>query len=404
MLGQLGLVRLFMQTIEVDIAIVGGGIAGLWTLNRLRQAGYQAILLEERSLGNGQTVHAQGIIHGGVKYALGGQLTASARAVNAMPSLWHDCLQGQGEIDLSAVKVLSPYQYLWSNGQLAAKVRQFFAAKLLNSYAEAVQLADYPDIFQQTPMNRQVYRVAETVLDVPALLAALAESCRDDLIKIDPDTCRLMQGGAAQYLNAQIAGQNIKVQATRYIFTAGAGNESLLKCCPKPPLMQCRPLRMTMVKSARLSALYGHCLANSSTPRLTITTHWAADGEMVWYLGSELAEAGAKCDQATHLQFAQQELKQLFPGLDLSNARWESFMIDRAEARQKNGARPDSVFVQPCAANVIVAWPSKLALTPLLAQGILQQLQQDAVAPSASVVSREQLPKPDIATPRWASL
>ena len=53
--------------LQVDIAIFGGGVAGLWLLNRLRKAGYQAILLEADRLGAGQTRYAQGIIHGGTK-------------------------------------------------------------------------------------------------------------------------------------------------------------------------------------------------------------------------------------------------------------------------------------------------------------------------------------------------
>ncbi len=57
------------QTVTVDLVIIGGGVAGLWTLNRLRNAGLNAILLENSSLGGGQTMHSQGIIHSGAKYA-----------------------------------------------------------------------------------------------------------------------------------------------------------------------------------------------------------------------------------------------------------------------------------------------------------------------------------------------
>ena len=41
--------------VTVDVLIIGGGIAGLWTLARLQQAGYKAVLLESHSLGHGQT-------------------------------------------------------------------------------------------------------------------------------------------------------------------------------------------------------------------------------------------------------------------------------------------------------------------------------------------------------------
>ncbi len=53
------------KIVETDVAIIGGGIAGLWLLNRLRQLGFATILLESGTLGGGQTNKAQGIIHVG---------------------------------------------------------------------------------------------------------------------------------------------------------------------------------------------------------------------------------------------------------------------------------------------------------------------------------------------------
>ena len=95
------------QTVAVDVVIFGGGVAGLWLLARLRQANYNAILVEPEALGTGQTRYAQGIVHGGTKYALTGKLTASSEAVSQMPGIWCDCLQGHGEVDLREVKILS---------------------------------------------------------------------------------------------------------------------------------------------------------------------------------------------------------------------------------------------------------------------------------------------------------
>ncbi|HCC44093.1 MAG TPA: FAD-binding oxidoreductase, partial [Gammaproteobacteria bacterium] len=53
---------------KIDIAILGGGIAGLWLLNLLVSRGYSVVLLEKEALGAGQTIASQGMIHGGVKY------------------------------------------------------------------------------------------------------------------------------------------------------------------------------------------------------------------------------------------------------------------------------------------------------------------------------------------------
>lgn len=112
--------------VDVDAVIIGGGIAGMWTLARLRAEGYNAILLEDEALGAGQTRYAQGIIHGGTKYALTGKLTASSEAVSNMPLIWRACHAGNGELDLSDAVMISDAHYLWSTANLASKITGFF--------------------------------------------------------------------------------------------------------------------------------------------------------------------------------------------------------------------------------------------------------------------------------------
>src|SRR3990167_7883963 len=121
------------RKLNVDIAILGGGIAGLWLLTRLRQQGYQAVLLETAALGQGQTLSAQGIIHGGTKYAVARALTGIAASIKQMPRRWRDCLAGRGEIDLQAVQLLSPHQYLWVPASLRGKFVGFLTSKLMQS-------------------------------------------------------------------------------------------------------------------------------------------------------------------------------------------------------------------------------------------------------------------------------
>ncbi|MEC8427025.1 MAG: FAD-dependent oxidoreductase, partial [Pseudomonadota bacterium] len=60
--------------IQLDIAVIGGGIAGLWLLNRLQREGYHCALFESEALGSDQSVASQGMIHGGIKYTLSGAL------------------------------------------------------------------------------------------------------------------------------------------------------------------------------------------------------------------------------------------------------------------------------------------------------------------------------------------
>jgi hypothetical protein len=55
--------------------------------------------------------------------------------------------------------------------------------------------------------------------------------------------------------------------------------------------MQRRPLHMIIAKGPSLKPLYAHCLGGGTKPRITVTTHPAADGKWVWYLGGDIAEA-----------------------------------------------------------------------------------------------------------------
>ena len=98
-----------------DIVLFGGGIAGLWLLHRLRQTGYNAVLLEASKLGSEQTFLSQGIIHGGLKYSLSGSLSNAENNIARMPERWRACFRGQGEIDLSDSLISSARYYMWSN-------------------------------------------------------------------------------------------------------------------------------------------------------------------------------------------------------------------------------------------------------------------------------------------------
>ena len=93
--------------IATDIAIIGGGIAGLWTLSQLRNQGFNAVLFEQEALGSYQTVGSQGMIHGGIKYALSGAWSGSSEAISAMPGVWRSCLAGEGKVDLRGCQILS---------------------------------------------------------------------------------------------------------------------------------------------------------------------------------------------------------------------------------------------------------------------------------------------------------
>ena len=386
------------QALSTDILIVGGGVAGLWLNARLRQLGYCSLLIERGALGGGQSVKSQGIIHGGTKYALSGALTGSSEAIAGMPQRWREALAGSGELDLSGVRLLSDAHYLWSPGTLAGNLTGFFASKAMRGRVDAVKGEALPPALQDRHFRGRVYRLAELVLDVPSLIARLAALCGDGLLageRIEP----LYDGG-------ELAGLSVDgraIRARRVVLCAGAGNAGLLAALGVGQAQQLRPLHMVLVKAATLRPLYAHCLGAGSKPRLTVTTHPAADGQWVWYLGGDLAEAGGVArDEQAQIRAAQQELGELLPWIDLSGAQWRTLRIERAEPAQSGLVRPDNAFLA-AQGNLLIGWPTKLALAPDLADRVLASLARDGIQPG-DCPALPSLPRPVVAPAPWDSL
>lgn len=387
-----------MSTIlDTDICIIGGGIAGLWLNARLRKAGYSTLLVERGALGGGQSVKSQGIIHGGIKYALGGKLNAATEAIADMPSRWRSCLAGEGELDLSGVHVLSQHHYLWSPGSLISNLAGFFASKALRGRVDQVKGKALPTVFNAPGFKGKVYQLGELVLDVPDVVRRLAELAGDSLIS--DNSPHILPAANGDIAGLQLA--NAEIRAHRYVFTAGEGTEALLQDWGiNEPAMQRRPLQMVLVKGANLPPLYAHCLGASPKPRLTVTTHPCDDGQWCWYLGGELAEQGVNQTPDVLIEQARRELRELLPWVDLNECQWTTLPVNRAEPAQSGLVRPDNAYVQPCR-NALVSWPTKLALAPNLSDQVIQELERQQIAPGAQAPLPTDLPRPRVAEPLW---
>ncbi|MGY8830366.1 MAG: FAD-dependent oxidoreductase [Pseudomonadales bacterium] len=387
------------QALSTDVLIVGGGIAGLWLNARMRRQGFATLLVENARLGGGQSVKSQGIIHGGAKYALHGALTGASEAIADMPRRWREALAGNGELDLTGVRLLSDAHYLWSPGSLAGNITSFFASKAVRGRVDQVKGEQLPPALQHPKFKGKVYRLAELVLDVPSLISRLGELAGDGLLaaeRIEP----LRENG--ELVGLIIDGREIRAQ--RIILSAGRGNAELLSALGlTQPAQQLRPLHMALVKGPTLKPLYAHCLGGGPKPRVTITTHPADDGQWVWYLGGDLAEAdGVARDEAAQIQAAKKELSELLPWVDLSAAQWATLRVERAEPAQSGLVRPDNAFLHEHG-KLLVGWPTKLALAPDFADRVLAALSRDGVQPTTHA-PLPALPRPSVAPPAWEEL
>jgi glycerol-3-phosphate dehydrogenase len=387
------------SAISTDVLIVGAGVAGLWLNARLRHQGFSTVVVEKASLGGGQTLKSQGIIHGGAKYALHGALSGASEAIADMPRRWREALAGKGELDLSGVRLLSEAHYLWSPGTIAGNLTSFFASKAVRGRVDQVKGSDLPPALQDPKFKGKVYRLAELVIDIPSLVKKLADLAGDSLLagqNIEP----LRQDD--ELVGLRVDGRDIHAQ--RVVLSAGGGMADLLQALNvSQPAMQRRPLHMVLVKGPTLKPLYAHCLGGGPKPRITVTTHPAADGQWVWYLGGDIAEAeGVAREPAEQIAAAKKELTNLLPWVDLSQAQFATLRVDRAEPQQSGLVRPDNAFLD-VQGRLMVGWPTKLALAPDFSDRVLASLSRDEIHPTPQPPYTD-FPKPPLAIPVWDQL
>jgi len=189
------------------------------------------------------------------------------------------------------------------------------------------------------------------------------------------------------------------LQPRQILLAAGEGNAALMERWNMGvPQMQTRPLHMVMVKGL-LPPVFAHCLGASSNPRLTITSYPLAEGQ-IWYLGGQLAEEGVKRSEQAQLAYAKSELEKLLPWMKFDHLQWSSLRINRAEKASAGGKRPNDCHLSTLG-DVMVAWPTKLAFAPRLAEQVLLQLKNSPAQSGDLDAPSLELPKPELATLPW---
>jgi glycine/D-amino acid oxidase-like deaminating enzyme len=379
---------------RLDVLVFGGGAAGLWCLDRLRRAGYHAILLESRTLGSGQTIQAQGIIHGGGKYALRGVRDFEAvRATSQMPNRWRRCIAGELEPQLAGTEILSDRCHLWLPRDSAVARLQSLGVMglvarvgLLATQPRKLPEVEWPDALRGAAWA--VYSLAEAVIATRSFLKALAARHQGAVFSYDPAHAHYSADGF------QIG--DVLLQPRVTLLAAGAGNGDLLtKTGMKSDLMQLRPLGMVLLRG-NLPPLFGHCVVGGKTG-LTITTPVAG----LWQIGGELAERLAgEPDSAAARRFALAEIRRLLPHIVLRAAEIAIYRAVRAEARTAAIRRPSGVHASKIAPGLMVAWPTKLSMAPVLADEIFELVQLDLGAPGG-YEETPSWPSPTLARYPW---
>ncbi len=390
-----------MSDFKKDILIFGGGIAGLWLLNSLKKQGYNVALIEKNTLGGAQTLASQGMIHGGQKYILTGNISNHAVNVAEMPAVWASCFQGKGDIDLSKVKTLSDEQIMWSSGNMASNLTVFMAAKAVNGNTIKLDKNNVPDVLKLGDgFKGKAYKLSESVLDAKNLIENLASNQEQDIYK--GELTELIKSGnnSDKAIIKDGNGNLHEVSANLFIFTSGQGNEEFAKMIGlnKTEITQRRPLKQIMIKDMNYP-LYGHCITANPKPRVTITAHPIENNKYIWYLGGNIAEKSVSLGNIDAIKFAKSEMMDIFPEINWDNKEWSVLEINRAEPNQDNGRLPEGSHFEAFENNII-AWPSKLTFTPSLATKINKWLDDNDYKPSGEQTKLE-LPHAEIGLYPW---
>ena len=406
---------------SVDLLVIGAGIAGLWILDAAVSRGLSAVAVECDALGAGQSVCAQGIIHGGLKYALRERDLDAAGSISAMPETWrhlHDGTATDGP-DLRAATLSSPCTWIWRTDSLASRLGFLGAKAALKTRPRSVDDAERPPLLRTAPGS--VLRVDEPVFDTRSVLAAIASRHEGRIARVDgPEAVELASRGGdiervilrrtvssddAADVEAGFDGEHVVLRPRCVVLAAGTSNEGLLsRLGLDASIAQRRPLHMTLLRATDLPPMFGHCVDGNRT-RVTITSGRDADGRTVWQLGGELAERGVERDSATQIATAATELAAVLPDLDLGSfddAAWSTYRVDRAERRTGGGLRPDDAVVVPHHdGRLLVAWPTKWALAPRLAAAVLAAMPAEIAQTPSPPVDLSPLPVPPVADFPW---
>jgi hypothetical protein len=285
-----------------------------------------------------------------------------------MPAIWRACHQGRGELDLRQAAMISDAHYLWSTAGLASRVTGFFASQVMRARTTALRPQQRPALFRHSRFRGSIYRLDEPVFDTISVLRALAAPVMSAILAINKHSLQLHPSG----LDVEsVDGEAFEFSYRRLILMAGQGNGDLLNAAElSRPAMQLRPLKMVMVRGGLTDKVFAHCMGAGVNPRITITSHTDNNGHIVWYLGGQLAEDGVHRSDSAQIARAQQELAELLPWQRMDKAQWATLDINRAEVRHGDGHRPDTFYLEQ-QGNIITAWPTKMALAPLLARQVV---------------------------------
>lgn len=319
---------------------------------------------------------AQGVLHSGMKYVLAGKVTEDAEVLASAAKHWKDAIHGRSTYgpNLRGVRLLSNFQYLLSMNKTPVNMRAIEGSPLLRD--RIFEWESMPEELQQTGYKGSVHEINEPVVDVEDLMDRLETAAEGQMIcgELTEENLEYVKGDVQDAWIANVGGFRLRAKA--FVSLAGRGNQKLVgKYFGGETLQQERPLKQVLVVGEGLPDLFMVANDGQKKPPFVLTTHRTAAGTPVWYVGGRVAEAGATMGAEEHFAHAKEVLGTWFPQVNLDACHFSQLAAVRAEGISNDGDRPEGTRVNVSAQNkLIVGWPNKLVLSPLLAEQVAREL------------------------------
>jgi glycine/D-amino acid oxidase-like deaminating enzyme len=363
--------------IGIDVLIVGGGVAGLFTLADLLRQRYSALLLEKDDLGGGQTCHSHLLIHGGHFY----KQESLASLLKEAASEWKKWLDVLPPVERAFGPPIHGFRSL-----AAARSREALWKRVGLDHQE---LPDPPH-----PLSSEGVRFAwhsnEIALRGHSLMSALKSVANDRIGRVDALEFDVSAAERVDRVGATLpGGERIVIRPGAVVFAAGSANQSLVNDVrraagrsERSDVQQVRQSHMLAIKGTRdnLPPVTGVFQLSHT---LFIVARKSGD-DVVWLVSDERStpvrqarhddyEGMRRWSEGTF--FALRELApDLFVRPERRRLQWLGYSAPKAEGFTPTGKMPDAWRNERCATNVWAMWPSKLTLAPLASRAMVKDL------------------------------
>lgn len=365
--------------VEVDVVVIGGGIAACWTTLTLRSEGYSVLMLTEAEIGGAQSSHSHVYVHGGHLYRREG--TASVAGLgNSLISdlqwatrLWDNWLEASPEriARVTAAPRLGVFGFPSRPKARAARV-------VWEHYGLQYQTRtkEPPAPFVGGRQTR-FFDVEAHCLSATAIFEEMRAAIESCLVAGNRTTFVTLPDGSVDSIRIETQEGFIDVRSRMVLLAAGAGNKGLLRWFPnrfgvKP--VERNAFMFVMQGPRELLPDLSGIFSINDDDGLFIVSRKVDEDENCWLISDSCRHGKAQA----WLAYLRTELDENVPALmaDPAALRWGFYHAPKAEPEGAKAFASEvkSVTVVPVAPNVFVGWPIKLTLAPVLAQDFLSHV------------------------------